>query len=144
MRIEWATLCRFAEQTSGGTNIIGAGIDTVHTIDDPPFHIDLWIAMCLAARYDELGKATGSLAIGVANPDMQAVFVRNLKVKLEDPAPAHIEGEDGRIIMALHMTFEAPANGQHTVGISVDRQTPLTLPLRLTPRGASGPVRGFN
>jgi hypothetical protein len=131
VRIEWVMLCTAFEDGPDGITIHGIGSETRLLPDGVPAELGVRIALCLVARYDELGGGSPHLlTCRVMAPDLSVVHSgRQPPFLMGPPGPLHYEGSEGRQIYSFEIRFPAETEGPYTVGVALDDDAPLTVPV---------------
>jgi hypothetical protein len=131
MRIEWVTVCRYAERTESGMNMLGAGLDTTQVADvstENPARITLFVGTSLLGPYHEIAASqTHQFQWVVLDPEMNEIG-RNLfpvETRIADPENYH-HGSEGRIAFPVYVIFDATQEGLHELQFTLDGATPPT------------------
>ncbi len=136
MRIEWATICKEIRETETGWDLLGVNQDTALVIGDLPTEIVIPLAVCIAARFDELGQEGNAHEVRcvVVGPDLSKVAANTERIRLEAPAGSHYEGWEGRLILPFAVAVPV-TEGTFSFDVSADDSEAISLPyaMRLAP-----------
>ena len=129
MRVQWATLARYAETDSGLMTLVGAGTD-VFRMRSLPDRLETYLALQL--RYAEAEADHEYLAtFTVRDPDLQPIG-RSLEVRFA-PAlnPLHAPGWEAFFSIAGAVSFTVDAAGTYSIGIDVAGAHAAEIPFRI-------------
>ena len=131
MRVQWATLARYAEAEteSGLMTLVGAGTD-VFRMERLPNRLDTYLALQL--RYPEAEAGHERLAtITVRDPDLQPVG-RSLEVRFAPSLnPLHAPGWEAFFSIAGALSFTVDEAGTYSIGIDVAGAHAAEIPFRI-------------
>ena len=131
MRVQWATLARYAEVELGSRfmTIIGAGAEVFGT---PSVPARLRTYLALQLRYPEAEADHEQLAtFTVRDPDLQPLG-RSIEVPFE-PAlnPLHAPGWEALFSIAGPMSFTVDAVGTYSIGVDFTGTHAAEIPFRV-------------
>jgi hypothetical protein len=131
MRVQWATLARYAEVEveSGVMTIVGAG-NEVFVLPSLPRRLRTYLALQL--RYPEAEADHEHLAtFTVRDPDLQPLG-RSIEVPFE-PAlnPLHAPGWEALFSIAGPISFTVDAVGTYSIGIALTGAHAAEIPFRI-------------
>jgi hypothetical protein len=129
MRIQWATICRYAEDTQAGLTVVGAG-QTMVAAATLPADIRLYIAGTIT----DIGTvpATTTLRVAVVKDDDTAVASQAWKVDVDlADEIKHAPAIQPSIGFAVPLRFEPDEPGTYQVGIGLDGAVGGVLPLAI-------------
>lgn len=142
MRIDWATLCRFAEVNGNLATIVGAGIDITWAAQLPA-GIQTMVAVRMTAPEDELGpEHPHTLRCRILDPDMQEVgetLEAELRAGGESLRPGWLVG----IMIPMGVQWQADREGTYTVELAIDGGDPYMTPMHVLegmPPAAQPPI----
>jgi hypothetical protein len=129
MRVEWATLARYAETESGLMTLVGAGTD-VFRMRSLPDRLETYLALQL--RYAEAEADHEYLAtFTVRDPDLQSIG-RSLEVHFAPVLnPLHAPGWEAFFSIAGAVSFTVDAAGTYSIGIDVAGAHAAEIPFRI-------------
>jgi hypothetical protein len=131
MRVQWATLARYAEVEveSGLMTIVGAGSE-IFVLSSLPDRLRTYLALQL--RYPEAEADHEHLAtFTVRDPDLRSVG-RSIEVPFE-PAlnPLHAPGWEALFSIAGPISFTVDAAGTYSIGIELTGAHAAEIPFRI-------------
>jgi hypothetical protein len=131
MRVQWATLARYAEAEAetGLITIVGAGAEVLG-VPSFPNHVITFLAVQF--RYPEAeADYEHVVAFTVRDPDLQTVG-RSVEVPFE-PAlnPFHAPGWEALFSIAGPMSFTVDEAGTYSIGIDVAGAHAAEIPFRI-------------
>lgn len=131
MRVQWATLARYAEaETENGLmTLVGAGTD-VFRMRSLPNRLETYLALqlrCAEAETDHQYLAT----LTIRDPDLQPIG-RSLEVPFA-PAlnPLHAPGWEAFFSIAGAISFTVDAAGTYSIGIELAGAHAAEIPFRV-------------
>jgi hypothetical protein len=133
MRIEWATVCRYAESTASGTTLVGIA-QTIVAPSELPWNFYLFVAVCITDLNDL--PAIDSISGRVRDPNGDTVFEKTWSFAMEmmegsDNLPAGFEPKQGSI---LEMPVEVTLAGRYQIEVQMSgNNEPLELGLLVAP-----------
>jgi hypothetical protein len=131
MRVQWATLARYAEaETENGLmTLVGAGTD-VFRIRSLPNRLETYLALQL--RYAEAEADHEYLAtLTVRDPDLQPIG-RSLAVRFASALnPLHAPGWEAFFSIAGAISFTVDAAGTYSIGIELTGAHAAEIPFRV-------------
>jgi hypothetical protein len=131
MRVQWATLARYAEVEAGSglMTIVGAGAE-VFGLPSLPDRLTTFLALQL--RYPEAEADHEHLAtLTVRDPDLQPVG-RSVEVPFEPaPNPLHAPGWEALFSIGGAISFTVDAVGTYSIGIELAGAHAAEIPFRV-------------
>lgn len=127
MRIEWATLCKFAETSNMGTTIVDFGQGAV-IVRQLPTLAQIHCAMCLTDMLDLPAIDTVNIRVLKPSGERTAEFNLNIAVEIASPAdmPSDIAARQG---YSCVLPFKIDELGTYVVELSLPDQEPIRLSL---------------
>ena len=112
MRIEWAALCRYAEDSERGTVAVGISSAVSSPLPTIPIEIPLHVIITIADLYEL--PALDRLTCRVIGPDGQEVFKQTWMMTLEMTRPEEVpDGFEPRHTFPLEVRFIAMEAGPY-------------------------------
>ena len=134
MRVQWATLARYAEVEAGYPlmTIIGAGTD-LFRMRSLPLRLTTYLALQL--RYHGVEADHEHLAtLTVRDPDLQPVG-RPLEIRFEPTLnPRHAVGWEALFSIGGAISFTVDAVGTYSIGIGLTGAHAAEIPFRVLAR----------
>ena len=129
MRVQCATLARYAEAENGLMTLVGAGTD-VFRMRSLPNRLETYLALQL--RYAEAETDHEYLAtLTIRDPDLQAVG-RSLEVPFAPTLnPLHAPGWEAFFSIAGAISFTVDAAGTYSIGIELAGAHAAEIPFRV-------------
>jgi hypothetical protein len=129
MRIQWATICRFAEDNQAGLTVLGAGQNFV-LASAVPVEIGLYVAGMITDI--TAVPATTTLRVAVLKDEETVVvsWAWKVDVDLADEIK-HAPAIQPSIGFAVPLRFEADQACTYQVGVGLDDQVTGVLPLAI-------------
>jgi hypothetical protein len=131
MRVQWATLARYAEAEAetGLITIVGAGTEVVG-VPGLPSHVNTFLAVQLRYPEDE-ADYEHVVTFTVRDPNLQPVG-RLIEVPFE-PAlnPLHAPGWEALFSIAGQMSFTVDEAGTYSIGVDVAGAHAAEIPFRI-------------
>lgn len=129
MRLQWATICRYGENTVSGLTVLGAGQSLV-LASAFPGEIGLFVAGMIT-EFATLPAST-NLQIAVLKSDETLVSVASWKVEFDLAENVkHVPAIEPSVGFAVPLHFEADEAGTYSVGIGLDDVVSGVLPLAI-------------
>jgi hypothetical protein len=129
MRVQWATLARYAEAETGLMTLVGAGTE-VFRMRSLPDRLATYLPLQL--RYAEAEADHEYLAtFTVRDPELQPIG-RSLEVRFAPTLnPLHAPGWEAFFSIAGALSFAVGAAGTYSIGIDVAGAHAAEIPFRI-------------
>ena len=129
MRVDWATLARYAESSGGLATLVGAGIDTYYP-PDLPAPIILPLTVQLRGGQDEMVQPH-QISFRILDADLEQVGEEGTLGFQSEPNPNIEEGWEAGVLLTVVSQFVAESQGPYSIEIAIDGEHKKTVPFRV-------------
>jgi hypothetical protein len=129
VRVDWATLARYAESSGGLATLVGAGIDTYYP-PDLPAPIVLPLTVQLRGGQDEMVQPH-QITFRILDADLEQVGEEGTLGFHSDPNPNIEEGWEAGILLTVVSQFVAENEGPYSIEIAIDGEHKKSVPFRV-------------
>lgn len=130
MRVDWATLSRYAESVGGLATMVGAGIDTYFP-PSLPAPIVLPLTVQLRGRQEELGEQDHFVSFRILDSNLEQIGEEGRLGFASEPNPNIEEGWEAGVILTVISQFVAEKEGAYSIEISIDGEYKKSVPFRV-------------
>jgi hypothetical protein len=137
VRVDWATLARYAESSGGLATLVGAGIDTYYP-PELPAPIVLPLTVQLRGGQEEMTQPH-QITFRILDANLDQVGEEGTLGFQSEPNPNIEEGWEAGILLTVVSQFVAEQEGPYSIEIAIDSEHKKSVPFRvLTGSEASG------
>lgn len=129
MRVDWATLARYAESSGGLATLVGAGIDTYYP-PELPAPIVLPLTVQLRGGQDEMVHPH-QISFRILDADLEQVGEEGTLGFQSEPNPNIEEGWEAGVLLTVVSQFVAEHEGPYSIEIAIDGEHKKTVPFRV-------------
>jgi hypothetical protein len=129
VRVDWATLARYAESAGGLATLVGAGIDTYYP-PELPAPIVLPLTVQLRGRQDEMVQPH-EISFRILDGNLEQVGEEGTLGFQSEPNPNIEEGWEAGVLLTVMSQFVAERPGPYSIEIAVDGEHKKTVPFRV-------------
>lgn len=129
MRVDWATLARYAESSGGLATLVGAGIDTYYP-PELPVPIVLPLTVQLRGGQDEMVHPH-QISFRILDADLEQVGEEGTLGFQSEPNPNIEEGWEAGVLLTVVSQFVAEHEGPYSIEIAIDGEHKKTVPFRV-------------
>ncbi len=133
MRVDWATLSRYAESSGGLATMVGAGIDTYYP-PELPAPIVLPLTVQLRGSQEEMVQQH-QISFRILDAQLDQVGEEGTLGFQSEPNPNIEEGWEAGILLTVVSQFVAESEGPYSIEIAIDGEHKKSVPFRVLPSG---------
>jgi hypothetical protein len=131
VRVDWATLARYAESSGGLATLVGAGIDTYYP-PDLPAPIVLPLTVQLRGGQEEMVQPH-QISFRILDADLDQVGEEGTLGFQSEPNPNIEEGWEAGVLLTVVSQFVAEREGPYSIEIAIDGEHKKSVPFRVLP-----------
>ena len=129
MRVDWATLARYAESSGGLATLVGAGIDTYYP-PELPAPIVLPLTVQLRGGQEEMTQPH-QITFRILDANLDQVGEEGTLGFQSEPNPNIEEGWEAGILLTVVSQFVAEQEGPYSIEIAIDSEHKKSVPFRV-------------
>ena len=133
VRVDWATLARYAESSGGLATMVGAGIDTYYP-PELPAPIVLPLTVQLRGGQEEMVQPH-QISFRILDADLDQVGEEGTLGFQSEPNPNIEEGWEAGVLLTVVSQFVAESEGPYSIEIAIDGEHKKSVPFRVLPAG---------
>jgi hypothetical protein len=133
VRVDWATLARYAESSGGLATLVGAGIDTYYP-PELPAPIVLPLTVQLRGDQEEMTQPH-QITFRILDGNLDQVGEEGTLGFQSEPNPNIEEGWEAGVLLTVVSQFVAELEGPYSIEIAINGEHKKSVPFRVLTSG---------